>query len=191
MTDDLLYQRRRYLFLGHHRDAGVTGIMRLVSAADQFHNRCPVGIIVVAVNELLAVGSMEQILVAVLVPLFEALRKKLCKNNQLQKNDFVVRAADRSLFFLFQYKLNTAVCQAPDTKYPDATERSEIRIFCGGISSAYPDTLSQAHRALCPSPEAALSISWISPLSPDTELLKVLYRSEIRFSACSDGDSRC
>ena len=159
MTDDLLYQRRRYLFLGHHRDAGVTGIMRLVSAADQFHNRCPVGIIVVAVNELLAVGSMEQILVAVLVPLFEALRKKLCKNNQLQKNDFVVRAADRSLFFLFQYKLNTAVCQA--------------------------------HRALCPSPEAALSISWISPLSPDTELLKVLYRSEIRFSACSDGDSRC
>ena len=32
----------------------------------------------------------------------QALRKKLCKNNQLQKNDFVVRAADRSLFFLFQ-----------------------------------------------------------------------------------------
>ena len=32
----------------------------------------------------------------------EVLRKKLCKNNQLQKNDFVVRAADRSLSFLFQ-----------------------------------------------------------------------------------------
>ncbi len=30
------------------------------------------------------------------------LRKNLCKNNQLQKNDFVVRAADRSLYFLFQ-----------------------------------------------------------------------------------------
>ena len=30
-----------------------------------------------------------------------ALRKKLCKNNQLQKNDFVVRAADRSLSLLF------------------------------------------------------------------------------------------
>ena len=69
MTDDLLNKCRRYLFLGHHRDAGVTGIMRLVSAANQFHNRCPVGIIVVAVDELLAVGSMEQILVAVLVPL--------------------------------------------------------------------------------------------------------------------------
>ncbi|WP_455526506.1 hypothetical protein [Huintestinicola sp.] len=56
-----------------------------------------------------------------------ALRKKLCKNNQLQKNDFVVRAADRLLFFLFQYKLNTAVCQAPDAKYPDATERSAVK----------------------------------------------------------------
>ena len=94
---------------------------------------------------------MEQIFVAVLVPLFEALRKKLCKNNQPQKNEVVVRAADRSLSFLFQYKLNTAVCQVPDAKYPDATERSEIRIFCGGISSACPDTLSQAHRAPCPS----------------------------------------
>ena len=57
----------------------------------------------------------------------KALRKKLCKNNQLQKNDFVVRAAERSLSFLFQYKLNTAVCQAPDAKYPDATERSAVR----------------------------------------------------------------
>ena len=88
-----------------------------------------------------------------------ALRKNLCKNNQPQKNDFVVRAADRSLFFLFQYKLNTAVCQA--------------------------------HRALCPSPEATSPIFWISPLLPDTKPLKVLYRSEIRSSACSDGDSRC
>jgi len=41
-----------------------------------------------------------------------ALRKNLCKNDQPQKNDFVVRAADRSLSFLFQYKLNTAVSQA-------------------------------------------------------------------------------
>ena len=57
----------------------------------------------------------------------KALRKKLCKNNQLQKNDFVVRAADQSLSFLFQYKLNTAICQAPDAKYPDATERSAVK----------------------------------------------------------------
>ena len=42
------------------------------------------------------------------------LRKNLCKNNQPQKNDFVLRAADRSLSFLFKYKLNTAVCQAPE-----------------------------------------------------------------------------
>ena len=67
MTDDLLYQRGRYLFLGHHRDAGVTGIVQLVSAADQLHNRCPVGIIVVAVDKLLAVGSMEQILVPIVL----------------------------------------------------------------------------------------------------------------------------
>ncbi len=51
----------------------------------------------------------------------EALRKNLCKNNQPQKNNFVLRAADLSLYFLFQYKLNTAVCQAPDAKYPDFT----------------------------------------------------------------------
>ena len=56
-----------------------------------------------------------------------ALRKKLCKNNQPQKNDFVARAADQSLSFLFQYKLNTAICQAPDAKYPDATERSAVK----------------------------------------------------------------
>ena len=59
--------------------------------------------------------------------LYLALRKNLCKNNQLQKNDFVLRAADLSLYFLFQYKLNTAVCQAPDAKYPDATERSAVK----------------------------------------------------------------
>ena len=39
----------------------------------------------------------------------------------------MVRAADWSLSFLFQYKLNTAVCQVPDAKYPDATERSAVR----------------------------------------------------------------
>ena len=64
-----------------------------------------------------------------------ALRKKLCKNNQPQKNEVVVRAADRSLFLLFQYKLNTAVCQAPDAKYPDAMERSAVKSgFCAAAS---------------------------------------------------------
>ena len=72
------------------------------------------------------------------IHLFRALRKKLCKNNQLQKNDFVVRAADRSLFFLFQYKLNTAVCQATDAKYPDATERSAVRSGYFAAASVQP-----------------------------------------------------
>ena len=81
---------------------------------------------------------MEQIFVAVLVPLFEALRKNLCKNNQPQKNDFVLRAADRSLYFLFQYKLNTAVCQAPDAKYPDTTERSAVKSGYFAAASVQP-----------------------------------------------------
>ena len=87
----------------------------------------------------------------------EALRKKLCKNNQLQKNDFVVRAAARSLSFLFQYKLNTAVCQATDAKYPDATERSAVRSgyfaahqfsLSGYIISSSPSTLPQSQSGI-------------------------------------------
>ena len=87
----------------------------------------------------------------------KALRKKLCKNNQLQKNDFVVRAADWSLFFLFQYKLNTAVCQAPDAKYPDATERSAVKSgyfaahqfsLSGYIISSSPSTLPQSRSGI-------------------------------------------
>jgi len=68
----------------------------------------------------------------------QALRKKLCKNNQLQKNDFVVRAADRSLFFLFQYKLNTAVCQAPDAKYPDFTALRSVASGYFAVASVQP-----------------------------------------------------
>ena len=36
----------------------MTGIVWLVGAADQLHDRRPVGIIVVAVDEVLTVGSM-------------------------------------------------------------------------------------------------------------------------------------
>ena len=43
MTDDLLYQRRRYFFLGHHRDAGVTGIVWLVGAANGIYLTDPDG----------------------------------------------------------------------------------------------------------------------------------------------------
>ena len=89
MTDDLLYQRRRYLFLGHHRDAGVTGIVWLVSAADQFHNRCPVGIIVVAVDKLLAVRSMEQILVPIVLFVGQHFVNLICR--YLHKNKPQVR----------------------------------------------------------------------------------------------------
>ena len=67
-----------------------------------------------------------------------ALRKNLCKNNQPQKNDFVVRAADWSLSFLFQYKLNTAVCQAHDAKYPDATEHSAVKSGYFAAASVQP-----------------------------------------------------
>ena len=70
--------------------------------------------------------------------LYLALRKNLCKNNQLQKNNFVLRVADRSLSFLFQYKLNTAVCQAPDAKYPDATERSAVKSGYFAAASVQP-----------------------------------------------------
>ena len=85
------------------------------------------------------------------------LRKNLCKNNQPQKNDFVVRASDRSLSFLFQYKLNTAVCQATDAKYPDATERSAVRSgyfaahqfsLSGYIISSSPSTLPQSRSGI-------------------------------------------
>ena len=68
----------------------------------------------------------------------EALRKNLCKNNQPQKNDFVVRAADRSLSFLFQYKLNTAVCQAPDAKYPDFTALRSVASGYFAAASVQP-----------------------------------------------------
>lgn len=62
MTDDLLNKRRRYFFLGHHRDAGVTGIVWLVGAADQLHDRCPVGIIVVAICKVLSLRRMKTFL---------------------------------------------------------------------------------------------------------------------------------
>ena len=71
--------------------------------------------------------------------------------------DFVVRAAARSLSFLFQYKLNTAVCQVPDAKYPDATERSAVRSgyfaahqfsLSGYIISSSPSTLPQSRSGI-------------------------------------------
>ena len=93
-----------------------------------------------------------------------ALRKNLCKNNQPQKKDFVVRAADRSLSFLFQYKLNTAVCQIPDAKYPDATERSAVKSgyfaphqfsLSGYIISSSPSTLPQSRSGIVQSMNSA------------------------------------
>ena len=119
--------------------------------------------------------------------------KKLCKNNQPQKNDFVLRAADQSLSFLFQYKLNTAVCQAPDAKYPDATERSAVKSEYFAAASVQPVRIHylKLTEHLAPVPKRHCPFFWISPLLSDTKPLKVLYRSETRFSACSDGDSRC
>ena len=77
-----------------------------------------------------------------------ALRKNLCKNNQPQKNDFVVRAADWSLSFLFQYKLNTAVCQAHDAKYPDATEHSAVKSGYFAAASVQPVRIHNSNAKL-------------------------------------------
>ena len=88
--------------------------------------------------------------------------KRLCekisvKTINCRKNGFVVRAADRSLSFLFQYKLNNAVCQAPDAKYPDATERSAVKSgyfaahqfsLSGYIISSSPSTLPQSRSGI-------------------------------------------
>lgn len=69
----------------------------------------------------------------------------------------MVRAAARSLSFLFQYKLNTAVCQVPDAKNPDATERSTVKSgffaahqfsLSGYIISSSPSTLPQSRSGI-------------------------------------------
>ena len=49
----------------------MTGIVGLVGAADQLHNRCPVGIIVVAICKVLSLRRMKQVFTSFVIPLFE------------------------------------------------------------------------------------------------------------------------
>ena len=105
----------------------------------------------------------------------EALRKNLCKNNQPQKNNFVLRAADLSLYFLFQYKLNTAVCQAPDAKYPDFTAlhqdilRRHQFSLSGYIISSSPSTLPQSRSGIVHFLDISV-VAGYSALSSDVSL---------------------
>ena len=68
VPDDFLYHRGRHFLFSKHGNAGVASIVRLVRAAYEFHNRRPVGIIVVAVVKVFAIGSVQQIFAAVLAP---------------------------------------------------------------------------------------------------------------------------
>ena len=94
----------------------------------------------------------------------------------------MVRAADRSLYFLFQYKLNTAVCQAPDAKYPDFTALRSVASGYFAAASVQPVRIHylKLTEHFAPIPKQHCPFFWISPLLPDTKPLKVLYRSEIR-----------
>ena len=71
VPNDFLYHRGRYFLFSKHGNAGVASIVRLVGAPDKFHDRRPVGIIVVAVVKVFAIGSVQQIFAAVLVPFSE------------------------------------------------------------------------------------------------------------------------
>ena len=71
VPDDFLYHRGRYFLFSKHGNAGVTGIVRLVRAAYEFHDRRPVGIIVVPIVKMGALWSVQQILTAVVIPLPE------------------------------------------------------------------------------------------------------------------------
>lgn len=71
MPDYLLYHRRGNFLFSQHGKAGVTGIVRLVGAADQFHDGRPVGIVVVPIVKVCALWSVQQILTAVVIPLSE------------------------------------------------------------------------------------------------------------------------
>ena len=71
VPDDFLYHRRGNFLFSQHGNAGVTGIVRLVGAADQFHDGRPVGIIVVPIVKMGALWSVQQILTAIVMPLPE------------------------------------------------------------------------------------------------------------------------
>ena len=81
MTDNLLYQRRRNIFCGKHRYAGVPTIVWLMGTAYQLHNRRPVGVVVVSVIKVCAVGSVEQVLKPVIIPFSKERVSLVCDRN--------------------------------------------------------------------------------------------------------------
>ena len=60
----------------------------------------------------------------------------------------MLRAAAQSLFFLFQYKLNTAVCQAPDAKYPDFTALRSVASGYFASASVQPVRIHNSNAKL-------------------------------------------
>lgn len=71
VPDDFLYHRGRYFLFSKHGNTGVASIVRLVRAAYEFHDRRPVGIIVVPIVKMGALWSVQQILTAIVMPLPE------------------------------------------------------------------------------------------------------------------------
>ena len=122
----------------------------------------------------------------------QALRKNLCKNeNCSKKRCLAEQSFGAAPFFYSIQKILHFVKVHRQLSGWNGAKRNEIRIIGGSVMPAGLDTLSLARPTPYPSHEAALSISWIFPVLPDTVLSEVLYRLEIRFFACSGGDSRC
>lgn len=71
VPNDFLYHRGRYFLFSKHGNAGVASIVRLVGAPDKFHDRRPVGIIVVPIVKVSALWSVQQVLTAIVMPLPE------------------------------------------------------------------------------------------------------------------------
>ena len=71
VPDDFLYHRWGYFLFSKHGNAGVASIVRLVGAPDKLHDRCPIGIIVIAIVKVSALWRVQQILTAVVIPLSE------------------------------------------------------------------------------------------------------------------------
>lgn len=62
MTGNLLLDGGIHTGISHHGNTGVPGVVRLVLHPVFFHQRVPVGVAVIEVVQMLAVGGAEQIL---------------------------------------------------------------------------------------------------------------------------------
>ena len=71
MSYNLLYQCRIDILCCHHRNTSMACIVGLVRASDAFHDRSPIGIVVVAICKVTSIGCVQQILSALFIPLLE------------------------------------------------------------------------------------------------------------------------